>query len=64
MNLSMVSMVITQNKVTALYFASQEGHMTVVRLLLKKGADGNICDEVHNDELCIIYSGTSDLPQL
>ena len=38
-----VSMVMTQKGVTALYFTSQEGHVTVVRLLLEKGADVNIC---------------------
>ena len=31
---------------TALYVASQEGHVTEVRLLLEKGADVNICDKV------------------
>ena len=45
----MVSMVTTQEGVTALYFASQEGHVTVVRLLLEKGADVNICKKVVMD---------------
>ena len=48
-NLSMVSVAMTQKGVTALYFASQEGHVTVVRLLLGKGADVNICDKVVMD---------------
>ena len=39
-------MVLTQKGVTALYCASQEGHVIVVRLLLEKGADVNICNEV------------------
>ena len=42
-------MVTTQDGVTALYLASQEGHVTVVRLLLGKGADFNICDKVVMD---------------
>ena len=47
--LSMVSMVTKQEGVTALKIASQEGRVTVVRLLLEKGADVNICDKVVMD---------------
>ena len=42
-------MVTTQKGVTALYCTSQEGHVTVVRLLLEKGVDVNICDKVVMD---------------
>ena len=42
-------MVIIQNGVTALHYASQEGHVTIVKLLLEKGADVNICDKVVMD---------------
>ena len=45
----MVSMVMTQRGMTALYIASQEGRVTVVRLLLGKGADVDICDKVVMD---------------
>ena len=41
-----LSMVMIQSGMTALHFASQEGHVTVVRLLLEKGAHVNICDKV------------------
>ena len=51
----MVSIVTTQRGATALYFASQESHVTVVRVLLEKGADVNICDKVYIYGLCIMY---------
>ena len=50
MSLLMVPIVMTQKGGTALCFASQEGHVTVVRLLLEKGADVN----VSNKEPCSI----------
>ena len=39
-------MIMTQKGVTALYIASREGHVTLVRLLLEKGADVNECKKV------------------
>ena len=51
----MVSMVMTQDGRTALYFASQEGHVTAVRLLLENGADVNICNKVVMDFVSCIY---------
>ena len=47
-------MIITQNGATALYSASYEGHERVVRLLLEKGADVNICYKVCSYGLCIM----------
>ena len=60
-SLSMVSMVTTQNWVTALYSASQEGHVTVVRLLLEKGADVNICDKVVMDFVSHVWGHSGSL---
>ena len=48
-------MVMTQEGVTALNYASQEGHVTVVRLMLEKGADVNICNKVFMDFVPCTY---------
>ena len=61
-NLSIVSMVTTQERVTALYCASREGHLPVVRLLLEKGADVNVHKKVVMDfVLCVLSSACSAL---
>ena len=44
--LSMISMVTTQEGVTALYYASVGGHVTVVKMLLERGTDVNIHNKV------------------
>ena len=54
----MVSMVTTQRGVTALYFASLKGRVTVVRLLLENGADVNICNKVVMDFISCTYMWT------
>ena len=48
-------MIMTQKGVTALYIASFNGHMTVVRLLLEKVADVNINDKVVMDFVSCTY---------
>ena len=45
----MISMVTSQNGITALCIASQNGHVKIVRLLLEKGADVSICRKVVMD---------------
>ena len=52
-------MVATQNGVTALYLFAQESHVKVVRLLLEKGADINIFDNVAVDFLSCNVCGHS-----
>ena len=41
------NIIITQDGRTPLFFASFNGHLPVVRILLEKGAGVNICDKVH-----------------
>ena len=38
---------IIQNGQTALFYASMDGHVAVVELLLQKHADISICEMVH-----------------
>ena len=55
---STVSLNWTQDGDTPLMIASFEGHVTVVRLLLEKGADVNICDGVVMNFVSCTYMWT------
>ena len=51
--------VISQDGATPLWMASQNGHSSIVDLLLRHGGDPNIADEVSSTSTTVLYSTKS-----